>query len=340
MIRFGDIIRYERLKLGYLQREVEKLLEIEGKSLSNYELNKHKPKLNVIKKLCDFYLLDFEDMLKLIYGEDFKLTYGSLFRLRREELGYTQVDVCKIIGMTKVTIHNYETDYSIPTKHMGALCELYGFDKDKLILSMNKLDLKTFGGRLKFERLKRHLSNHGIESELGISDTSLFTYENNMVIPSYERLKIICDYFDMNFEKEANILYPINKDTLGDYLRSMRLRNNLAQEDIAKQLGMVKNAIMNFENNAQKPSYHTLRNICKLYDLDVFKVYEEFYGIVLEDTIGTRLKNMRIDKGLSQRKAGELLGVSKTTIGNFEKDSYTPDEEMLNKMYELYKIEE
>lgn len=340
VIRFGDIIRYERIKLGYTQLDVEKLLNIDRRGITNYENNKHTPKLNVIKKLCDLYSLDFEEMLKLIFGKDFKLTYGALFKMAREELGYSQLEVCDLIGASKTAIHNYENDRAIPTKYMNKLCELYGFDRDKLILSMHKLKLDTFGSRLKFERLKRSMSVFELGPIVGISDDCIYTYENNTVIPPYKRVKILCDYFNMDFDKEINELYPMSKETLGDYLRSIRIRNGLTQVEAAEKIGMVENAIIYFETNVQKPRYSTLRNICKFYNLDIAKVYEEFYGTVLEDNLGTRLKNMRLDKGLTQRKVGELLGVSKTTIGNFEKGAYTPDEEMLNRMYELYKIEE
>lgn len=341
MIRFGDIIRYERIKLGYTQKEVERLLNMENRGLTHYEHNKHMPKLNIVKKLCDFFMLDFEEMLKLLYGEDFKLSYGSLFRLRREEMGLTQGDVSESLGFSRTVIRRYETDEYVPVKYMSEICELFGFDKEKLIISMNKLDLKTFGGRLRFERLKSYTSLKELEQVLGISDDCLYTYENNTVRPPYKRLRILCEYFDMDLERELDELYPINRDTLGDYLRGVRIRHNFTQVEMSEILNMAENAIINYENNIQKPNYNALRNICKFYNLDFNKVYEEYFGkSINEDSLGTKLKHMRLDKGMLQREVAEILGVSKTTIGNFERGTNIPNEETLNKMYEIYKIEE
>ena len=50
------------------------------------------------------------------------------------------------------------------------------------------------------------------------------------------------------------------------------------------------------------------------------------------------LRAARVNKGLSQKEAAELLGVSKDTIGNWEKGKTYPDVQQLKKIETLYDI--
>ncbi|MGP1437578.1 MAG: helix-turn-helix transcriptional regulator [Treponema sp.] len=50
------------------------------------------------------------------------------------------------------------------------------------------------------------------------------------------------------------------------------------------------------------------------------------------------LRAARVNKGLSQKEAAEQLGVSKDTIGNWEKGKTYPDVQQLKKIEKLYGI--
>lgn len=50
------------------------------------------------------------------------------------------------------------------------------------------------------------------------------------------------------------------------------------------------------------------------------------------------LRAARVNKGLSQKEAAEQLGVSKDTIGNWEKGKTYPDVQQLKKIEKLYGV--
>lgn len=337
-MRFGDIIRYKRIEKGYYQIEVERKLDIESKCLSNYELNKHKPSILTTKKLCDFFMLDFEEMLKLIHGNDFELTYGKLFKLRREELGYRQKDVCKILNISKTALENYENDKSIPKNYMARICDLYGFDENELVILMNNLkEFSTFGGIIKYERMRRYLSINELSIILGFEHSTIKSYENNMYNPSLENLRKICKFFELDYEEMFNKLYPINNETLGDLFKSKRNRLGFTQLEVANILNMAENTMYYFENNIQTPGYKSLKTLCDFYKLDFAEINSKYLNIDIDiDSLGIQLKEMRLNKKLSQKQAGELLGVSKTLIGLYERNKMKPSDEFLNRMYKIY----
>lgn len=53
---------------------------------------------------------------------------------------------------------------------------------------------------------------------------------------------------------------------------------------------------------------------------------------------GITLKAARVNKGLTQKKAAELLGVSEYTLINYEKGKSSPDVHVLKKIESLYGV--
>ena len=55
-------------------------------------------------------------------------------------------------------------------------------------------------------------------------------------------------------------------------------------------------------------------------------------------SFGSRLKELRIEKGFSQKEVAGDMGVSITTISQYESDSRFPNEDMLRRLCLYYKI--
>lgn len=53
---------------------------------------------------------------------------------------------------------------------------------------------------------------------------------------------------------------------------------------------------------------------------------------------GITLKAARVNKGLTQKKAAELLGISEYTLMNYEKGKSSPDVRVLKKIENLYDV--
>lgn len=64
-------------------------------------------------------------------------------------------------------------------------------------------------------------------------------------------------------------------------LKDGRKHCDLTQEEVAKQLGVKKNTISNYENSISEPSIDTFLKLCKIYKIDAIKLLGELYGIRL-----------------------------------------------------------
>lgn len=90
----------------------------------------------------------------------------------------------------------------------------------------------------------------------------------------------------------------------GNRLKTLRLKENMTQEQLARKLGLTKSVISAYETELRQPSYDVLIHIAK-----IFKVTTDYlFG----------LKNKReVDlSGLSQEEIDALLNLIRTMKRN------------------------
>jgi transcriptional regulator with XRE-family HTH domain len=111
--------------------------------------------------------------------------------------------------------------------------------------------------------------------------------------------------------------YPKELKTFADHLRKRRYDLKLSQPQVAKIIGVSIDTITYWENDRSQP---TLMNMPKIVSF-------LGYSPVIMDvkTIGDKIKNLRIQNGLSQKKLAELLDVDPSTLASWEQNKRSPD---------------
>lgn len=103
----------------------------------------------------------------------------------------------------------------------------------------------------------------------------------------------------------------IDKDTpIGMHIRKKRFELQMNQEDAAKKLGVTEACVWLWENLQAKPQIHYMPAII------AFLGYCPFTFDL--STLAGRIKNYRIIHGLNSEALGKLVGVSDSTIGEWE----------------------
>ncbi len=117
-------------------------------------------------------------------------------------------------------------------------------------------------------------------------------------------------------KKPLSEAYPKTLNTLGDHRRKRRLDLKLFQKDVANIIGVDTNSIINWEKNRSSP---------RLYLLP--KVFEFLgYNPLRSDTvtIGDRIRQYRVQNGLSLGKLAKRLGIDPTTLARWERGQIEP----------------
>lgn len=117
--------------------------------------------------------------------------------------------------------------------------------------------------------------------------------------------------------------YPENPQTLGDHLKKARLDRNLLQRDVATQLGVRVESVMNWELNRHEPDLRSIPGIIEIIGYD---------PLPQPKTMGEDLVRKRTLLGLTQRESGNQIGIDQTTLARWERDERLPWGEGLGKL--------
>jgi transcriptional regulator with XRE-family HTH domain len=105
--------------------------------------------------------------------------------------------------------------------------------------------------------------------------------------------------------------YPTEINTLGDHIRAIRLKQNLKQEEVAKELGVTTDTITGWELNRHSPMVH---HYPKIYS---------FIGYMSNgiqgDSLGSRIKNYRLQHGLQHKQLAKQIGIDEATLKRVER---------------------
>src|SRR5882762_6941678 len=94
--------------------------------------------------------------------------------------------------------------------------------------------------------------------------------------------------------KPRNSAYPEPLTTLGDHIRKRRLDLGMHQKDVAALVNATTSTVTNWEKNQTSPRLYLLPKIIKFLGYDPLQRNAT--------SLGQRIKQYRIQKGLSLRK--------------------------------------
>lgn len=114
--------------------------------------------------------------------------------------------------------------------------------------------------------------------------------------------------------------YPRELRSIGDHLRTERLKRGLEQKDVAAILGVNVNTVTGWEVGRKLPKVSYLPAIIGFIGYDPFSE-----GM----TFGERLRAERWKRGLTQVKLARQLGVTQATVSLLETGGETKDKRVL-----------
>ena len=121
-----------------------------------------------------------------------------------------------------------------------------------------------------------------------------------------------------------------NPQHIAEHLKKKRLELRLKQSEVAKLIGISEDSVTLWENGKSLPQ---IKHYPKIID---FLGYCPFP--TNNSTIGGKIKEYRINYGLSHKKLGKIVGVDASTICSWENNQTVPSSENLKKLKELIEI--
>lgn len=155
------------------------------------------------------------------------MSIGSRIKQRREELGYTQPQLAKLVGVSKGSIGNYESNVSSPNENiLFKLFDVLQCDANFLYQDDIKIELTNFFTEEEKQHIKKYrlLDQHGQKAVDSVLDVeyercSKVNDENNLVeIPYVARSETGERGTIVKTQEEIDeFLKKLNPDTSGQY---------------------------------------------------------------------------------------------------------------------------
>lgn len=137
-------------------------------------------------------------------------------------------------------------------------------------------------------------------------------------------------------------MYEIN-----DRFKELRKHLGLSQFGFAKKIDRSVGCIANIEGNNNSVSEETIDSVCMVYGVnkewllngtgEMFSPGEEKSPVDIA-TIGTRIRKVRKDNGLSQGAFAERIGYTLTQVSYVERGKSRPSREFIKKVCQKYNI--
>ncbi len=118
------------------------------------------------------------------------------------------------------------------------------------------------------------------------------------------------------------------QDSFKDRLVALRKENNFTQDKLAESLEVAKSTISMYEKGNRMPSYEMLEKIADFFNVDIDylmgksnvkrRISVTPHSVSNNINNGEKLKNRRLELGLTLEQVGDIVGVTKSTVRKWE----------------------
>lgn len=144
--------------------------------------------------------------------------------------------------------------------------------------------MQSLGEFLRYTRKSKGITQEELASKICVVSPVISKWENGKSIPDLAALCKLCNILEISLEEciagckldMPLALPPANYDAqkLGERLKDLRIRNNLSQSDIGKELFVTSQTISRWESGEMN-SLENLQSICQFYEISIGYLFQE-----------------------------------------------------------------
>lgn len=202
-------------------------------------------------------------------------------------------------GITRGTYSNYENNKTEPKmKIWQKLADFYG----ESVPYLQGINEPIINNRLKELRKQQGLTQMEASYAIGLHDNTLCQYETGKRNPKPEIWQRLADFYGVS----VPYLQGYEQPTPHNRLKELRQERRLSQEDLAKSIGLTRQAISYYENGDRNPSKEIWQQLAVYFgqpvsyikgEIDTQKIYKIIKAIMLlsQPEIDLTLKAGKMD---------------------------------------------
>lgn len=138
------------------------------------------------------------------------------------------------------------------------------------------------------------------------------------------------------------------RDSLKQNLNHYLSISGMTQKEFAIKLGVSQAAVTNWMKGNNSPDIDVIAQICDILGITINELIksdsvEKDTNIVDDSSdkiaFGDRLRDARLQKGLTQEQLAQQIGVAKSTLTGYEKGNREPDVFKIKKILEVLEVD-
>lgn len=137
----------------------------------------------------------------------------------------------------------------------------------------------------------------------------------------------------------------ITSNIFSQRLKELRLKKGLTQTELGEKVGVKQNTFTNWENGKREPNFETLLKLASILNTTTSYLLGEsdiYYGYGSKEfkvkIFGTRLREVRKSKKLTQVELANMLNISQKSYSHWETQKTEPTLENVVKLADLFDV--
>ena len=330
---FGKALRELREQRGLTRARLAKRCRLDPALLRIYEVGRAHPspeRLNILAAALRVPRRELRALVAERGAEKRVSPFGKLIRKARIACGMTQRELAQETGLRAGALATYETSSQCPAKRLvpqivERLAKALELDPALLEkrLSQPQHHVPTrFGHRLRQLRIDRGLSQNELASRIGRGGGVIYSYERGRTYPKPGALPDLAAALEVEEEELARLLPLLSirprPTPFGNELRRRRTERGLTQRELAGRVGISAVSIVGYEDGSVHPKHHVVAALAKALGVPRRRFEELLPAERPTTAVGRKIRQLRKQRGLTQRQLSLRVGCSQPIIGSYE----------------------
>lgn len=245
---------------------------------------------------------------------------GEGIKARRVTLGMTREALSDKSGVSIMTIRRYEglersPRFDVLEKLATAMdCTVFDFTEERE--AGGGCDM-TPGENIRARRKMAGITQQELADKAGLNVQTVRSYEAGKYQPKIDTLLTLAKALDCTVFDLTDKIESANRST-AMRIKELRHKQGLTQTELATMIGKTTSSIKKYEMGMTNIPLTVLDQIADALDTTRYCLLDD------GDSVGERIRQFRLNKGLSQQQLGDAIGMSQQQIGQYEKGLRNP----------------
>ena len=326
---FGHRLRQLRIDRGLTQGQLGARCGCGAGRISRYETGMSYPKTQLVRALARTLGVEAGELARLLPRPRTRTTptpFGNELRRLRNQRGLSRAELVRRAAAGRGAICDYEFSAKRPNAPtLTALARALGVPREHLEQLLPQPKTTPLGRELRRLREQRGLSQQELATRIDRKQITISLYERGLQHPLASTVPTLARSLGVSPDQLERLLPPQPETTpFGRELKRLRQERGLTHEELAARIGRSQAMISAYEHGRNRPRAASLAALAQALGVPKEQLAELLPSRRKPTPLGQKLRRLREQRGLSQKRLAARIGRGQGTISAYERDRNRP----------------